>query len=505
MFGETCCGMMKTIMPNEFFEPVSDNKTPPTYNYFNGSAWVSSGKMIPVTSPVDQSVVGQLPVVPQPDIDGVLQKLKSAQPAWEATPLYQRVKLMHLVADWIRHFEDFFTSTLVGEIGKTTAEAKSEILRTADITDYFANEVQSIRGYSLDSDSFPGYDKGRFAMIERVAHGVVLCIAPFNYPVNLAVSKIVPALLMGNTVLFKPPTQGGISGVHLARVFEKAGIPPNIFACITGGGSEIGNYLVSHKLVDAVAFTGSSDTGVTIASKAPMKPLIFECGGNNPAIILPDADMNLAAREVVKGGFAYSGQRCTAIKYVLGTKNVLDTFTPVVTKQLGEMVKMGDPRSPETKLVGPVISASYAEKIQGWISESVAQGAKVLTGGKHDKSYVEPTLLTNVTATMPVVVNEVFGPVVSLIEITSMDEAAAIVNATRFGLQASVFTKDEGTGLVFAKSLNVGSVQINGSPQRGPDHFPFLGVKHSGIGVQGVRYSLEAMSRLKPVVLNKPE
>jgi len=494
-------------MPEDFFEPLSDNKTPPAYKFFNGSAWVNgtSGKTTPVISPIDQSVVGNLPVATTTEIDEILVKLKSAQPAWEATPLNQRVKIIHLVADWIRHWEEYMTALLVREIGKSMEEAKSEIARTADLTDYFADEVQSLRGFSLDSDNFPGYDKGRLAMVERVAHGVVLCIAPFNYPVNLAASKIVPALLVGNTVLFKPPTQGGISGVHLARIFEKAGLPHNVFACVTGGGLEIGDYLVSHKNVDAVAFTGSSDTGVSIAGKAAMKPLLFECGGNNPAIVFPDADMNLAVREIVKGGFSYAGQRCTAIKYVLGTKGVLGKLLPVVLTQMKELIHVGDPRSPETKLVGPVVSTDVAKKIQEWIDESVQLGAQLVIGGKHDNAYVEPTILTNVKPTMPVIVNEVFGPVVSFIEITNMGDAATIINQTRFGLQACVFTKDEGTGIVFAKSLNVGTVQINGSPQRGPDHFPFLGVKHSGVGVQGVRYSLEALSRLKPVVLNKPQ
>ncbi len=494
-------------MPEEFFEPLSDTKTPPTYNFFNGSAWVAgaSNKTTPVVSPIDQSVVGNLITATTAEIDEILTKLKVAQPAWEAKPLNQRVKIMHLVADWVRHYEEYLTTLLVREIGKSVGESKSEIVRTAELTDYFADEVQSIHGETINSDDFPGYDKGSIAMVERVAHGVVLCIAPFNYPVNLAASKIVPALLMGNTVLFKPPTQGGVSGLHLARIFEKAGVPPDVFSCVTGGGSEIGDYLVSHKHIDAVAFTGSSDTGIAIAGKAPMKPLLFECGGNNGTVVFPDADMNLTAKEIVKGGFSYAGQRCTAIKYVMATRGVLDELIPVVLTQMKELIHVGDPRSPETKLVGPVIAPAIAQKIQGWIDESIHMGAKIITGGTHESAYIQPTLLTNVTPTMPVIVNEVFGPVVSFIEIKSMGDAASIINATRFGLQACVFTKDEGTGIVFARSLNVGTVQINGSPQRGPDHFPFLGVKHSGIGAQGVRYSLEAMSRLKPVVLNKPQ
>ena len=494
-------------MPADFFEPISNQKTPPVYRFFDGKQWKesASGRTVAVHSPINGEGVGELQVVTPQEIDSVMQAAAADQLSWEATPLNKRVGIMHLAADWIRHFEDYLTALLVREIGKTDSEARSEIKRTADLTDYFADEVQSLRGETLDSDNFPGFDKGRIAMIERVAYGVVVAIAPFNYPVNLSASKIVPALLMGNSVVFKPPTQGGISGLHLARIFEKAGVPAGVISCVTGSGSEVGDVVVSHPQVDMITFTGSSDTGVAIAGKAGMVPLVFECGGNNPAVVFPDADINLTAREIVKGGFAYAGQRCTAIKYVLGTQGVLDQLLPVVLSQMKELVKMGDPRSPETKLVGPVIAESVAKEFQQWIDASIKQGAKVAVGGSTKGNYMEPTLLTSVTPDMPVVANEVFGPLVSFITIKSMDEATAIINRSMFGLQASVFTKDEGTGLIFAKRLNVGTVQINGSPQRGPDHFPFLGVKRSGLGVQGVRYSLEAMSRLRPIVINKPQ
>lgn len=282
-------------------------------------------------------------------------------------------------------------------------------------------------------------------------------------------------------------------------------MPPGVLTAVTGGGADIGDYLVSHPRVSMVAFTGSSDTGILIATKAGMVPLLFECGGNNPAVVLPDADMHLAAREIVKGAFSYSGQRCTAIKYVLSTKGVLEQLVPLVKKTLSEMVHMGDPRSPHTKLVGPVISEEYAVHIAEVIDEAVKDGAKVVVGGMRNKNYIEPTILINVKPTMEVVRKETFGPVVSFITVKSMEEATTIINTSSYGLQASVFTKDEGAGIDFAKYLGVGTVQVNGSPQRGPDHFPFLGIKRSGVGVQGVRYSLEAMGRLKPIVLNKPK
>jgi glyceraldehyde-3-phosphate dehydrogenase (NADP+) len=298
---------------------------------------------------------------------------------------------------------------------------------------------------------------------------------------------------------------GGISGLHLVRIFEKAGVPAGVITAVTGTGDVIGEHLVSHPKVSMVAFTGSSDTGLAIAGKAPMKPLLFECGGNNPVVVMPDADMAGAAREIIKGAFAYSGQRCTGIKYVLTTPAIKEQLLAMILKLMPESVKAGDPRSPETKMVGPVISEAAAERVEHVIQESVQNGATLVMGGKRDKAMVEPTILTGVIPTMPVISKETFGPVVSFVDINSFDEAVTIINNSHYGLQASVFTKDEGTGIVFGSKLHVGSVQINGSPQRGPDHFPFLGIKHSGVGVQGVRYSLEAMSRIRPIVLNKPQ
>lgn len=493
-------------MPAEFFEPISNHATPPLYRYFNGKDWVESrsGKTVAVASPIDGAVVGELPVVSREEVDAVFARAVAAQPGWEATPLNQRVRIMHLAADWIRHFEQYLTTLLTKEIGKTESEAKSEIVRTADLVDYFADEVQSIRGETLDSDNFPGFDKGRIALVEHVAHGVVVAIAPFNYPVNLAASKLAPAILMGNSVVFKPSTQGGISGLHLTQIFRKAGVPDGVLSCVTGPGPDVGAYVASHPMASMIVFTGSSETGIAIAGKAPMKPLLFECGGNNPAIVLSDADFALTARELVKGAFSYCGQRCTGIKYVLGTKAVLATLVPALVGEMETAVKVGDPRSPETKLVGPVVSEEAATRVAQTIDEAVKDGATVVVGGKRKQTYLEPTVLTNVQPVMTIVAKETFGPVLSLVAVGNLEEAVTFVNSSSYGLQASIFTSDEGTGLTLAKKINVGTVQINGSPQRGPDHFPFLGIKKSGIGVQGVHYSLEAMSRLKSVVLNKP-
>lgn len=491
----------------EFFEELLSLTNPPTYKYYNGTAWVSSknSQAMDIASPVDGKVVGRVQVVTKEEIDEVLLTAKKAQQIWNEVPLDKRTNMMRLAADWIREHTDYLSNLLIMEIGKTMDEARGEIKRTADLIDYYTDEARSLRGEQIESDAFPGFEKGKIAIVERAPWGVILAIAPFNYPINLAASKIAPALLMGNACVVKPPTHGSIAGIHLVQAFVKAGIPQGVIACVTGSGGEIGDYLTSHDGIDMLAFTGSTQTGCLIFTKASMKPFLFECGGNNPVIVLEDADMVLTASEIVKGGFAYAGQRCTGIKYVLAYQAIIDKLLPVVVDTMKEKVKMGDPRDPDTKMVGPVITENAAEEIERRINEAIAQGAKLVVGGKRKGTYVEPTILRSVTPKMDIIKNETFGPVVSFITIKAIDEAIKIINDSDYGLQASIFTRDEGTGIKLGQKINVGSIQVNSSPQRGPDHFPFLGVKKSGLGVQGVRYSLEAMSRLRPIVLNKFE
>ncbi len=493
-------------MPKVYFSELSDHRTPPIYRFFNGLEWVESltGNTIDVISPLDGQVLGKVQSVSHHEIDQSVNRAKEAQLQWREIPMIKRAKILHLASDWIRHHEHYLTNLLIKEIGKSIAEAKDEILRSADMIEYFANEGLNIRGEELSGESFPGYDQTKIAIIERVPLGVVLAISPFNYPVNLAVSKIVPALIMGNAVVFKPSTQGTISAVHLTEIFRIAGIPDGVIATITGEGNDVGEYLSTHDGIDLIAFTGSSIVGKKMAEKIGMTPMLFECGGNNPALILPDAELGLTAEELVKGAFSYSGQRCTAIKYVLGLSHTLEKIIPQVIKKTKDTIKMGDPRN-ETFNLGPVISDSAADEIEKRILMAKAKGAKVVYGGKRDGRFIEPTILENATPAMDIVHSETFGPVISFIKVKAIEEAIKIINDSNYGLQVSIFTKDEGAGIKLAQSLDVGTVQINNRPQRGPDHFPFLGVKGSGIGTQGIRYTLEAMTRLKPIIINKPQ
>ncbi|MBI4067559.1 aldehyde dehydrogenase family protein [Candidatus Gottesmanbacteria bacterium] len=492
-------------MPKDYFHHLSDGKSPPTYkNLFNGK-WVesTSGKKLEVKSPIDDSIVGYVYSSSFGEIDEAIKVGHEAQKLWREVPMIKRSKILHLAADWIREHEHYLTTLLIKEIGKNLAEAKDEILRSADMIDYFANAALNIKGEELSGEAFPGYDQTKMGIIEKVPLGVVVAIAPFNYPVNLSVAKLAPAIVMGNSVVFKPPTMGSISGLHLAEVFRIAGVPDGVLNTVTGEGADVGNYLVTHPGVDMVTFTGSSQVGREITTKIGMIPLLFECGGNNPAIVLPDCDMESTATEIVKGAFSYSGQRCTAIKYVLGLEPTLDKLIPLVVKKTKEMMKMGDPRIPTNNL-GPVISEAAAMEIEKRIIMAKVGGAKILLGGKREGSYIEATILDRVKPEMDIVRIETFGPVVSFFRMKSMEEIVSLINKSSYGLQASIFTKDEGAGIALAKKLDVGTVQINSKPQRGPDHFPFLGTKGSGLGVQGIKYTLEAMVRPRPIVLNKP-
>jgi glyceraldehyde-3-phosphate dehydrogenase (NADP+) len=488
-----------------FFKEIHDGKEIPTYKVYLSDKWQfsESDRTNDVVSPIDGKVLGRTEVVSKREIDRVMKAAKKAQPQWEKTSLNTRITVVKLLADYLKEYADELGEILGREIGKSPASAAKEYTRSAEMIDSFIAEMRSQRGEELHSDQFPGGEPGKTAYVKRVAQGVMLAIAPFNYPINLAVSKIAPALLTGNAVVFKPPTAGSIAGAYLAQIVVKSGVPEGVFSFVTGSGSQIGDYITSHPDLDMVTFTGASETGERICGASRMAACLFECGGNNPLIVLGDANLDLATEHIAKGAFSYSGQRCTAVKYVLATQTMVDKLLPRVVDYTEKNFKLGDPFEKGVNM-GPVISEKAAETIMRRIRAAKKAGAELVLGGTNEGNFIQPTILKNVTPDMEIVKIETFGPVVSFIAVDDVDEAVEIINASKYGLQASVFTEDEGAGMSLADRIDVGTVQINSNPQRGPDNFPFLGVKSSGIGAQGIRYSLEAMTRLKSTVVNFP-
>ncbi|WP_022795202.1 NADP-dependent glyceraldehyde-3-phosphate dehydrogenase [Marinococcus halotolerans] len=476
-------------------------KTEDVFETLLNNQWIGSesGETVPIYAPDDHEVVGRVPALSQEEVDKAVQHTAEVQEAWEAREGHERSELLHRWAEELEKMTDEIGEMIHLEVGKTLSSGKSEVKRTAQLIRHTAEEGLRTHGSFIQGDAFPGATKQTKAMVQKVPHGVVLAISPFNYPVNLAASKIAPALITGNTVIFKPATQGAISGLLMVQALVKAGLPEGVLNVVTGRGSVIGDFIVTHPLIDMITFTGGTDTGKHIAKKASMIPVVLELGGKDPAIVLEDADLDQAAKEIVSGAFSYSGQRCTAIKRVIVMDRVADELVEKV-KDIVSALNVGTSR--EDASVTPMIDQKAADNVTRLIDDARSKGAAVILEGVKEKNLLGPTLLDHVTEDMAIAWEEQFGPVLPFVRVESEQEAIQLEKRNEYGLQASVFTKNLENAFAISDKLNVGTVQVNGKTSRGPDHFPFLGVKNSGQGVQGIGRSIDSMLRDKVLVLN---
>lgn len=458
-------------------------------NLVNGE-WKSSEKEITIYSPINQEELGTVPAMSQAEVDEAMKAAREALPAWRDLSAVERAAYLHKTAAILERDKEEIGTILAKEVAKGIKAAIGEVVRTADLIRYAAEEGLRITGQAMEGGGFEAVSKNKLAVVRREPVGVVLAIAPFNYPVNLSGSKIAPALIAGNVVMFKPPTQGSISGLLLAKAFEEAGIPAGVFNTITGRGSEIGDYIIEHKEVNFINFTGSTPIGERIGRLAGMRPIMLELGGKDAALVLEDADLEHAAKQIVAGAFSYSGQRCTAIKRVIVLESVADTLATLLQAEVAKLT-VGDP-----------FDNASADFIWGLIEDAQEKGAQALTQIKREGNLLWPVLFDQVTKDMKVAWEEPFGPVLPIISVANVEEAIVFANESEFGLQSSVFTNDFKKAFEIAEKLEVGTVHINNKTQRGPDNFPFLGVKGSGAGVQGIKYSIEAMTNVKSIVFD---
>lgn len=480
------------------FENMHENKV--YRNMLNGQ-WVTSdsGKTIEIKSPVDGSLVGHIQAMTQAEVDRSVANTKEALLTWAIRPMSERADILYHAADILEEHTAELAEIIAMEIAKPYEASKSEVIRTAEFLRFTADAGQNIEGDTISGDKFPGGSRNKLSIVTQSPIGTVLAISPFNYPINLSISKVAPALIGGNTCILKPPTQGSISALYLAEVFHQAGLPDGVFNTITGRGSEIGDYLTTHPGINFINFTGSTEIGKHISAITTMVPMILELGGKDPAIICEDTDIKTTARLVVSGAYSYSGQRCTAVKRVLVMDSIADEFVAEL-KKLVEELKTGSPFD-EDVTITPLISLKSADYVQELIDDALAQGATLLAGNRRAGNLIYPTLLDHVTEDMRVAWEEPFGPVLPIIRVPSVWEALRIANKSQYGLQASVFTENLDMAFTIANGLEAGTVQINNKPERGPDHFPFLGVKDSGMGTQGIRYAISAMTRPKAIVI----
>ena len=470
-------------------------------NLFNGEWAVSKSNMfIDINSPIDNSLVGRVPAMTKDEVDFIIKSAKEAQKDWEKVTLNERAEILYKAADLLVEYSEEIAEIMIREIAKDKKSSISEVVRTADFIRFTAVTAKNMSGESIPGDTFPGYKRNKISVVSRVALGVVLAISPFNYPVNLAASKIAPAIIAGNSVVLKPATQGSICGIYLARIFEAAGVPKGVINTITGKGSEIGDYITTHKGIYFINFTGSCAIGERISKITTMVPLLMELGGKDAAIILKDADLELAASNIIAGAYSYSGQRCTAVKRVLVEEEVADALVEKLKEKVAKL-KVVNPLEEQGDVV-PLINNKSADFVCELIEDAKEKGAELLFGGKREGNIIYPTLFDKVTEDMRLAWEEPFGPVLPIMRVKDRDEAIRISNESEYGLQGAVFTENIDNAFYVADKLEVGTVQINNKTERGPDHFPFLGVKSSGIGTQGIRYSIEAMTRLKGTVIN---
>lgn len=324
---------------------------------------------------------------------------------------------------------------------------------------------------------------------------------PRTCSVNLTGSKVAPALIAGNACVVKGPTQGAVSALYLTAAFHVAGVPPGVVNFVSGRGSEIGDYLTTHPLCNSISFTGGN-VGLDIARKASMIPLQLELGGKDCAIVCEDADLDLAAKCIVSGAFSYSGQRCTAVKLVLAEAAIADALLERVMAGAAKL-SVGHPE--DDCDVTALISGGAADFVESLVDDARDKGGRLLMAYKREANLIYPLVIDHVTESMQLAWEEPFGPVLPVMRVRSASDAVAFANRLKYGLQGCVFTRDLNKAMALSSRITAGTIQVNGAPARGPDHFVFTGHKDSGIQAQGVKWSIEAMSKIKSTVINLAE
>lgn len=447
--------------------------------------------------PFHGTEVAEVHVADAAQVEEAVSAAQRGQKVWSGLPLYERIRLLRAAGDRVMEDQENIALTIASETSKPIGACRDEVLRVAETLHFSADAAASMHGTTVPLDASRRGTGRSVAFTLRVPYGVVLGIVPFNSPMNLAAHKIGPALAAGNSIIVKPHPQTPLAVEALVRSMEDVGVPPGVVTLLHGG-VEVGQQLVSHPGVDLISFTGGLRAAHAITAAAGLKKVLSELGGDGPNVVWNDADLDTAATELARNAFSYAGQSCIGVQRIYVHRDVIEPFQDRMVSATRQL-RMGNPTD-EGVALGPMIDDAAAERVMTWIQEALADGATLLCGGERDGRFVSPTLLTDVTPTMRVVCQEVFGPVASLIPVDSLDAAVAAINASEFGLQAGVFTEAHRTALAFAHRLQVGGVLINATSNTRVDQQPYGGMKHSGVGREGPRYAAAEMSQERLVV-----
>lgn len=452
-------------------------------------------KDLEVFNPYNNEVIGKISCATPED---VREAVEAAHRTYEETmkgmPAHKRSEILRKTADLLEVRKAEFAQVLALEAGKPIKEARGEVLRAVQVLRFSSDGAKTLYGEVIPLDSAIG-GENQIGIAKRVPIGVVAAITPFNFPLNLALHKVAPALAAGNTIVLKPAEKTPFSSVLLYQLFEEAGLPDGALNIVMGPGQELVEPLVTHPKVKKVTFTGSGAVGWKINEMAKRKKVTLELGSNAPNIIFEDADLAVAVDAIVLGGFTYAGQACVSAQRIYVHESVYQEFLDKLVEKVSAL-KTGDPLDESTEM-GPMITEAAAERADSWIQEAKQQGASILTGGTRKGTMLQPTVVADVKADMKVVCAEVFAPVVSVMPFTTEEEVIAYANDTDYGLHAGVFTADINRAMRMADAIDTGGVWINEVSVRRYDHIPYGGVKSSGIGKEGVKYSIESMTDLK--------
>jgi acyl-CoA reductase-like NAD-dependent aldehyde dehydrogenase len=472
------------------------------YKMWIGGKWIDaeSGKTYPVFNPATEAEIAQVPLGGKADVDKAVAAARKAFPIWSKKSQAERSQIAMKIAALLRDNAEELGRIDTLDHGTPSLRAASRAAGSAQWFEWAAYNARSLMGNTIPASS------NELAYLQREPVGVVALITPWNLPLLMIIQKLAPALTVGNTCIIKPPSIDSLQALKFGELLDTLGLPPGTVNIITGPGSTVGEGLASHPGVDMVAFTGSCETGKTIMALASqtVKRLQLELGGKNPVIILDDADVNTAVFSMLMFQFANSGQICAAPGRFYVHEKVYDEFLAKVTAAAKKMV-VGDPNDEKTQM-GPLVSAEHRDKVEGYIQSAIDEGAKLVLGGKRPTAppmnkgyYVVPTIFTNVTQKMKIAREEIFGPVVCIMEKFNSDEKVIeMANDTTFGLTSYVWTRDTARGIRFANEIQAGTVVLNNSGSGGPE-LPWGGYKESGIGKEGSLYGLYDYTNLKRI------
>jgi acyl-CoA reductase-like NAD-dependent aldehyde dehydrogenase len=450
-----------------------------------------------VINPYTDKVINTFKFSSEAEVSSSVLKLKEGLKVHRSLSKHERASILTRLGELLLRDKNNLANLITSEMGKTISDSLLEIDRSANTAFCAADTIRVLTDEVLDSDAYPP-KREKIAIVKRKPLGLILAITPFNFPINLSVHKIAPAFAAGNTVLFKPGPQNYFSGLRLVELCYEAGMPKECLQLICPDIPVL-SQLISSDDIQCISFTGGTKTAEAISKNAGFKKLLFELGGNDPLIVMSDGDLDLASSTAINQRFGTAGQRCTASKRVFVHADVYTKFKTLLVAKC-EKIIVGDPTKAET-FIGPLVNKAAADKVEKRIAGALASGAALLAGGKRVGNIIEPTILENVLSSDELISEETFGPVIPLIKFSDIDQMIETVNSTAYGLQSGVFSNDLTLIKKLYEQLDVGALAVNDGPGFRAEHFPFGGVKKSGLGREGIKYAIQEMSTLKTLIM----